>query len=67
MIHRDHSSEAAAPGGERQGPLTLYPGFVDTDCRFLESDLKTTANALSDADSSPQTSPYLKGSDERAA
>ena len=34
MIHRDHSAEAAAPGGERQGRLTLYPGFLNTDCRF---------------------------------
>jgi hypothetical protein len=33
MIHRDHSAEAAAPGGERQGRLTLYPGFLNTDCR----------------------------------
>ena len=34
MIHRDHSAEAVAPGGERQGRLTLYPGFLNTDCRF---------------------------------
>src|SRR6516162_10064040 len=34
MIHRDHSAEAAAPGGERRGRLTLYPGSLNTACGF---------------------------------
>ena len=34
LIHGDHAADAAAPGGGRLGVLTLYPSFLNTDCRF---------------------------------